>query len=100
MVAHLGTEGRTQPALGEGQPDRVGEALSERACRDFEAGGVAGLRVPGRAAAPLAELAQVLEREVVPGEVEHRVLQDAGVAAGEHEAVAIGPLSGPAGRSA
>ena len=63
-------------------------------------GGVAGLGVSGRAAAPLAELAEVLEREVVAGQVQHGVLQDAGMPAGEDEAVAVRPVAGRAGRSA
>ena len=63
-------------------------------------GGVVDLGVARRPAAPLAELAQVLEREVVAGEVEHGVLQDARVPAREHEAVAVGPLRVGAGRSA
>src|SRR3989441_5268916 len=50
------------------------------------------LRVARRAAAPLAKLLQVLERQVVSGEVEHRVQQHAGVAGREHEAVAPEPV--------
>ena len=83
---------RAQPALGEGHADRVGEPLPERAGRHLDARRVVVLGVAGRPAAPLAELAQVLERQVVAGEVEHGVLQDAGVPAGEDEAVAVGPL--------
>ena len=92
VVAHLVTEGGPEPALRDGHADRVGEALPQRAGRDLDSRRVAVLGVPRRAAAPLAELAQVLEREVVAGEVEHGVLQDARVAVGEHEPVAVRPL--------
>ncbi len=57
VVTHVGTEGCTQPAFGNRQPDCVADALSQRACRDFDAGGVAGLWVPRCTAAPFAELA-------------------------------------------
>ena len=49
--------------------------------------GCPGVRLPH-----CAELAQVLERQVVAGEMEHRVLQDARVPVREHEAVPVGPL--------
>ena len=48
--------------------------------------------MPWRARLPLAEALQLLEREVVAGEVERRVLEDAGVAGGEDEPVAVRPV--------
>ena len=48
--------------------------------------------MPGRARLPLAEALQLLEREVVAGEVQRRVLEDAGVAGGEDEPVAVRPV--------
>ena len=100
VVDHVGAERGAQPALGEAHADAVGEALAERAGRDLDPGGVAGFGMAGRAAAPLAELAQVVEGEAVAGQVEHRVQQDRGVAVGQHEAVAVGPVRVAAGRSA
>ena len=47
---------------------------------------------PGRDAAPLPERLEVLERDLVAGQVEERVEQHAGVAGGQHEPVAIGPV--------
>ena len=47
---------------------------------------------PGRARAPLAELLEIVEGEVVPGQVQERVQEHARVAGGEHEPVAIGPV--------
>ena len=46
---------------------------------------------PGVLRPPLTELLQVVHREVVAGEVQRGVLQDAGVPGREHEAVAVGP---------
>ena len=80
-------------------PDPVGEALAERAGGDLDPGGEVDLGMPRRLAAPLAELGEVVEGEPVPGQVEHGVQQDRGVAAGEDEAVAVGPC-GSSGRGA
>ena len=88
----LAAEAGPQPPLGDRHADRVGDALAERPGGDLDARGVAGLGVARRPAAPLAELAQVLEGEVVAGQVEHGVQQDAGVPVGQHEAVAVGPV--------
>ncbi len=84
-------EARREHALGDGHADRVAEALPERPGRGLDAGGVAELRVARRARAPLAEGLQVVERDVVAREVERRVLEHAGVARAQHEAVAVGP---------
>ncbi len=92
VVAHVAAEGGAQPAFGEGHAHRVAHALAQRPGGDVDPRRVAGLGVPGRPAAPLAELAQVLQREVVPGQVQHGVLEDAGVPVGEHEAIAVRPL--------
>ena len=46
---------------------------------------------PGVLRAPLPELLEVVEREVVAGEVQRGVLEDARVAGREHEAVAVRP---------
>ena len=46
----------------------------------------------GRDRLPLPEALQLLEREVVAGQVEAAVLEDAGMAGREDEAVAVRPL--------
>ena len=91
---------RGEHALGERHADRVADALAERAGRRLDARRVVRLGVARRAATPLPELLQVVDREVVAGEVQRGVLQDAGVAGGEHEAVAVGPLRVAPGRGA
>ena len=54
-----------EEALGDRHADRVGEALTERAGGDLDARCVPALGVTRRARAPLAELLQVLEAQVV-----------------------------------
>ena len=75
-------------------PDRVADALAERAGGDLDAVGVAALGVAGRLRAPLPEVAQVVEAQVVAGEVEHRVQEDRRVPGREHEPIAVGPVRG------
>ena len=91
VVDEVGAEAVAQDALGDGHADGVAEALAERAGRDLDAGRVAGLGVARRARLELAERLDVVELEAVAAEVQHRVLEDRGVAVGEHEAVAVGP---------
>ena len=86
-VVALGEE-----AVGDRHADAVREALAERAGRGLDALGEEVLGMAGRARPPLAEPLQLLEREVVAGEMERRVLEDAGVAGGEDEPVAVRPV--------
>ena len=88
---------RAVVALGEEplrdrEADAVREALAERSGRRLDARRVVHLGMAGRLRAPLAELLQLVEREVVAGEMERGVLEDARVAGGEDEAVAVGPV--------
>ncbi len=92
VVGELGAEAGAEPPLGDPHADAHAEALAERAGRDLDAAGVVHLGVPGGHRAPLAERLQVLEGEPEAGEVQHRVEQHRGVAAGEHEPVAVGPV--------
>src|SRR4029079_958110 len=50
------------------------------------------LRMARRERLPLAKALDLLEREVVTGQMERGVLEDAGVARGEDETVAVGPV--------
>ena len=85
-----------QASLGDGHAHGVGEALAQRTGGRLDAGGQAVLRVARGPRAQLAEALELLERQVVAGQVEHRVEQHAGVAGAEHEAVAVEPV-GPRG---
>ncbi len=55
-------------------------------------GGDAVLRVARRLGVQLAEVLQLLDRQVVAGQVQQRVEQHRAVAVGQHEAVAVGPV--------
>jgi len=86
-VVALGEE-----AFGDRHPHPVGEALAERAGRRLHARREVALRMAGRERAPLAEALELLHGQVVAGQVQDGVLEDAGVPGGEHEAVAVRPL--------
>ncbi len=81
-----------EEALGDRHPDAVREALPEWPRRRLDSGGVPVLGMSRRAGAPLPELLEVGERDVVAREVERRVLEDAGVPGGEDEAVSSRPV--------
>ena len=82
---------RGKVRFGDGHADRVRETLAERAGRDLDAGSVAALGMARRLAAPLTKLLDVVEREVVAGDMEQAVQEGRSVPCGEHEAVAIRP---------
>ena len=92
VVDELAAEAFAQHALGDGHADGVAEALAERTGGDLDARGVAGLGVARGARVVGAEGLDVGELQPVAGQVEHRVLEDRGVAVGQDEPVAIGPL--------
>ena len=74
------------------ETDAVGEALAEGPGRNLHARRDAHLGMAGGLRVNLPELFEVVEREVVPRQVQHRVLQRARVAVRQHEAVAVGPM--------
>ena len=80
-----------QPALRQRHPDGVGDTLSEGSGRGLHAGGVPVLGVARCPAAPLPKLADVVQREVIAGQVEEAVDEHGGVAGRENEAVAVDP---------
>ena len=80
-----------QKALGERHADRVAQPLPEWPRGDLDPGRVPALGVARSARAPLAELFEVRELEVVADQVVQRVLEHARVARAEHEAIALRP---------
>ena len=78
--------------FGQREADRVGDALAERAGGRFDARGVAVFRVARRPGVQLAEVLDVVDRDVVAGQVQQRVDQHRAVAVRQHEAVAVGPF--------
>ncbi len=85
-------EPRGEVFFGQRHAYGVGNALPERAGGRFHAGCVAVFGVAGGAAAPLAEIFEFVERQVVAVQVQQAVDQHTAVAGGEHKAVAVGPF--------
>ncbi len=85
-------EASRQHALGERHADGVGESLAQRAGGGFDPGGEADFRMSGRFRVELAEALQLLQRQIVAGQMQQRVQQHRAVAVRKHEAVAVGPL--------
>ncbi len=81
-----------QHFLGQGEAHSVGQALTQRAGSGFDARGVAELRVARRAAVQLTEGLEVVDGDVVTGQVQQRIDQHRAVAVGQHEAVTIGEV--------
>src|ERR1700754_1991878 len=88
----FGVEQSAFAAGGHGHAHGGGQALAQGAGGDLDAAGVAVFGVAGGEGAPGAQGLQVGEFEAVAGEVELDVEGEAGVAGGEHEAVAADPV--------
>ena len=83
---------RRHVAFGNGEADCGGDTLAKRPGGELNAGCVVVFGVAGGFAVQLAEVFQVVKREVVAGEVQRRVLQHGCMTVGEDEAVAVMPL--------
>ena len=81
-----------QHFFGQRHADGVGDALAERAGGGFDARRVAVFGVAGRLAVQLTEILQIVDRQIVAGQVQQGVDQHRAVTVGQHEAVAVGPL--------
>jgi hypothetical protein len=92
MVADVAAEARPHEALGDGHADRVADALAKWPRRHLDTVGVAALGMPRCPASPLAERLDVVQREVVAGQVQQRVEEDAGMAVRQDEAVTVRPV--------
>lgn len=88
----LGVEQTALEAGGHRHAHRVGDALAEGARGRLDPGRVPVLRVSGRLRAVRAERLEVVELQLVPGKEQLGVEGQRGVAGGEDEAVAAGPL--------
>src|SRR3972149_7250295 len=80
-----------QVSFRDGDADAVAETLAQRSRRSLDAGSKAALRMARRSALPLAKLFDLLQRHIVPGEMEHTVEQHRCVSRPLNEAVAIRP---------
>ena len=91
VVAGL-VEFMRQQLFGQRHADRVGDALAQRPGGGLNAGGVAVLGVTGSARMQLAEILEVVDGQVIAGQMQQGVDQHGTVAVGQYEAVAVGPL--------
>ena len=92
MVDQIAKARLAQP-FRQRHADGGGNALPERPGGDLDALGVAVFRVPGGAAAKLAEGAQLVQPHVVIAQqVMDRVKQHRAVPGAQHEAVSVGPV--------
>ena len=82
---------RGEIGLRDGHADPVAETLTERSRGGFHSGCELTLRMAWRQASPLAELFDLIERDIVAGKIKHAVKQHRAMPGGEDEAVAIGP---------
>ena len=78
--------------FGDRHADAIAESLSERARGGFHTRCQAALGMTGRNAAPLAELFDLVKRQIVAGEVQQAVQQRRAVAGRQDETVPIEPL--------
>jgi hypothetical protein len=85
-------EARVGHARGEREADRVAEALTERTRRGLDARREAVLGMARCAAVQLTEASQLVERQVVTGQVQQRVEEHRAVPGREHEAIATRPV--------
>ncbi len=95
MVDHGGCRGiepGREVSLGQCHADRRGNTLSERARRHLGSGHDLDFGMAGSLGCPLPEILDFVEIEVVTHQVEHAVEQCRGMAAGQHETVAVRPL--------
>ena len=77
--------------LGDRHAHGVAEALSQGARRGLDAGSDAPLGVPGGFRVELPEALQVVEADVVAGQVQQRVEEQAPVTGRQHEPVPVDP---------
>ncbi|CAB4620630.1 unannotated protein [freshwater metagenome] len=92
MVEQLRAETGPEPMLGHRHSDGVRKSLTQRPGRDFDTCGVMGLGMTGSERTPLPEFLDVIESEAESRQVQHRILENRCVSAGEHESIPIRPL--------
>ncbi len=81
-----------QMALGHRHADGRSETLAQRTRGHLDPDVVIDLGVSRGVTSPLTKVAEVVEGQREPGEMQQRVQQHRAVAVGEDEAIAIGPV--------
>ncbi len=89
-------EGGRERALGQCHADGVGKSLAERACGRFDPEVHFALRMTRGLGAELAKVLDLVDRQGIARQVEHRVQQHGRMAVRQHETVAV-PPAGVAG---
>jgi len=88
----VAVEHRAHMRFGDGHSDSVSNALSERSRGGLDAGSISVFGVSWGLALPLAELLQIVEGEIVSGEIQRAVDQHRRMAARQNKTVAIEPV--------
>ena len=88
----VAVELRGKTSLRDRHADGVGKSLPERPGRGLDARCQARLGMARRPRSPLPERAQLVEWQVVAGQVEQRVQQHRRVPCRQHEPVTVGPV--------
>ncbi len=92
VVDEVVAELRIEVALRDRHAHRIGKALAQRTGRRFDAGAMAVFGMPRGPCADLAEVADLIQRDVrVSGQEKQRIEQHRTVPGRKHEAVAVGP---------
>ena len=84
-------EMRRRHLAGQGQADRIANALAERTGGGLDPGGLVKFRMAGRFAVEYAEILQLLEGQIIAAQMQPAVEEHRAVAGGQHEAVAVEP---------
>ena len=81
--------------FGDGETDRICNALTEGACRGLDAAGVTEFGVACGAGTPLAEIPDLLQRHIfISGQIHQRVKQHRAVTSRKDKTIAVGPVRG------
>src|SRR3954468_10871118 len=78
--------------FSERHTDSVGDTLTKRTSGRFYTWGIAALRVAWRFRMQLTELLDVLNRQIVASQMQHRINQHRTVAIRQNKTVAIRPM--------
>src|SRR5581483_11852900 len=83
---------RCKPSLRDSHSDTVAKTLSQRPGGHFDPYSMSSLWMPRSFAAPLPKPLQLIQRQIITGQIEQAVKQHGAVSRGEHEPVAIEPV--------
>ncbi len=82
----------SKPSFSKSHPYSSSKSLPQRPGSHFNSGGQSIFRMPRCPAAPLPELLDLLEGEIVAGKMQQRIKQHRTVPGGKNKTIAIGPV--------